>query len=100
MPVARLPATAHLAPIRGERAVLLDGHTALAFDHDAIVARAVAWARDLYRERPDPRGPGGDEFTLRNLVPPPAGSAQPAVGRRATSGSCSTIRRRASTDPS
>ncbi|MFC5993506.1 NUDIX domain-containing protein [Pseudonocardia hispaniensis] len=139
VPVARLPATAHLAPIRGERAVLPGGHTALAFDHDEIVARAVDWARDLYRERPDPRGLIGTEFTLRDLQrvhesvlgeplqkdtfrrrmlgalqetdrlssgtvgkparlfrrvgPPPVGSVQPADGRKATSGSCSDVRR-------
>ncbi|HXV94892.1 MAG TPA: NUDIX domain-containing protein [Pseudonocardia sp.] len=39
----------------------------LAFDHDDIVAAAVAWARAEYRERPDPRRLVGEEFTLLEL---------------------------------
>ncbi|MCW0211823.1 MAG: NUDIX domain-containing protein [Pseudonocardia sp.] len=39
----------------------------LAFDHAAIVRRAVRWARELYRDRPDPRGLAGDAFTLFEL---------------------------------
>jgi 8-oxo-dGTP diphosphatase len=55
------------APISGDRAESPDG-AALAFDHDAIVARAVAWARALHRDRPDPRHLlPGDTFTLHEL---------------------------------
>jgi ADP-ribose pyrophosphatase YjhB (NUDIX family) len=39
----------------------------LSFDHAAIARRAVEWARDLYRDRPDPRGLAGSEFTLFEL---------------------------------
>jgi ADP-ribose pyrophosphatase YjhB (NUDIX family) len=66
VPAARLPG-AHLLPIVDGRAVPPDG-AALAFDHDAIVRRAVAWARALYRDRPDPRGLlGTAAFTLLEL---------------------------------
>src|SRR5919197_1205616 len=37
------------------------------FVHDAIVAAAVAWARELYRAAPDPRRLIGPEFTLLDL---------------------------------
>jgi ADP-ribose pyrophosphatase YjhB (NUDIX family) len=58
-----------LAPIDGEvpRAVLPDGSGGLAFDHDEIVAQAVRWTRDAYRDRPDPAHLIGAEFTLREL---------------------------------
>jgi ADP-ribose pyrophosphatase YjhB (NUDIX family) len=58
-----------LAPIAGAppRPVLPSGHTRLAFDHDLIVEQAVAWARNLYRRAPDPRGLAGAEFTLLEL---------------------------------
>ncbi|WP_246632950.1 NUDIX hydrolase [Pseudonocardia nigra] len=39
----------------------------LAFDHREIVEAAVEWARAEYRERPDPRGLAGQEFTLLEL---------------------------------
>ena len=56
-----------LADVDGSRAVLPPGHAGLAFDHDAIVERAVAWARSRYQEQPDPRGLVADEFTLLDL---------------------------------
>ncbi|GAA1276066.1 NUDIX domain-containing protein [Pseudonocardia aurantiaca] len=49
------------------RPVLPDGQNGLAFDHDEIVETAVKWARDAYRERPDPRRLIGEEFTLLEL---------------------------------
>jgi 8-oxo-dGTP diphosphatase len=66
VPAARL-GTPVTAPIRGDRADPPDGD-GLAYDHDDIVARAVDWARDRYRDRPDPCGllPGGT-FTLLDL---------------------------------
>lgn len=39
----------------------------LDFDHDDIVARAVAWMRGRYAEHPDPDGLLGDAFILREL---------------------------------
>lgn len=66
VPAARLDA-AVTAPIRGDRAEPPDGGN-LAYDHDDIVARAVAWARTRYRDHPDPRGLlPGDTFTLLEL---------------------------------
>jgi ADP-ribose pyrophosphatase YjhB (NUDIX family) len=53
------PTTATLVPV--------DDLPELAFDHDAIVSAAVTWARAGYRERPDPRGFLGREFTLLDL---------------------------------
>jgi len=41
--------------------------TSLAFDHDAIVAAAVAAARQAYATGPDPFGLPGAEFTLHRL---------------------------------
>jgi 8-oxo-dGTP diphosphatase len=66
VPAARLAGRV-TAPIGGDRAEPPDGD-GLAFDHDEVVARAVAWARALYREHPDPRGLlPGDTFTLYEL---------------------------------
>jgi hypothetical protein len=58
-----------VAPIAGAppRPVLPSGHSRLAFDHDRIIERAVAWARNLYSRAPDPRGLAGAEFTLLEL---------------------------------
>ncbi|CAH0123304.1 hypothetical protein SRABI121_00483 [Microbacterium sp. Bi121] len=39
----------------------------LAFDHDQIVAFAVDWLRDRYREQPDPAGLLGEPFTISRL---------------------------------
>ncbi len=39
----------------------------LTFDHDAIIARAVADTQSRYAEAPDPAGLLGEEFTLREL---------------------------------
>jgi 8-oxo-dGTP diphosphatase len=47
--------------------VLPDRQGGLSFDHDQIVEAAVEWARDAYRERPDPRHLIGEEFTLLEL---------------------------------
>lgn len=44
-----------------------DPHTSLAFDHDAIVAVAVAAARQAYVTGPDPFGLPSAEFTLYRL---------------------------------
>ncbi|MGD9988666.1 NUDIX hydrolase [Pseudonocardia sp.] len=63
VPAGSLPATGEglrLAPV----AELSAG--GLPYDHDEIVERAVAWARELHR-RPDPRGLLGEEFTLLEL---------------------------------
>jgi 8-oxo-dGTP diphosphatase len=49
----------------------IDGEVAdaggLLFDHDAIVAEAVSWARVEYSARPDPMGLLDREFTLLEL---------------------------------
>jgi 8-oxo-dGTP diphosphatase len=68
VPAARLPAEL-LVPVVDGRAQLPGGAgDGLAFDHDAIVARAVDWARALHRDRPDPRGLlAGEAFTLLEL---------------------------------
>lgn len=66
VPVQRLGAVA-LAPIDGERAVLVGRQQRLPFDHDDILAEAVRWARQAYSERPDPSGLLGKEFTLYQL---------------------------------
>src|SRR5690606_25055044 len=39
----------------------------LAFDHDRIIAFAVEWPRDQYREAPDPRGMIDGACTLSTL---------------------------------
>lgn len=58
-----------LAPVEGDpgHAVLPAGHDGLAYDHDDVVSHAVGWARALYRQRPDPRGLIGPEFTMLEL---------------------------------
>jgi 8-oxo-dGTP diphosphatase len=66
VPVSRL-GEVRLAPIGGERAVVPGRQQKLPFDHDAIVAEAVRWARAAYTERPDPSGLLGDSFTLYQL---------------------------------
>jgi ADP-ribose pyrophosphatase YjhB (NUDIX family) len=66
VPAHRLPPDL-LVPVVDGRARPPDG-SGLAFDHDAIVQRAVAWARALYRDRPDPRRLlAADAFTLLEL---------------------------------
>jgi 8-oxo-dGTP diphosphatase len=66
VPSARLEG-ADLMPIEGSRAVLAGRQRRLPFDHDEIVAEAVGWARDAYRENPDPSWLLGEEFTLYHL---------------------------------
>jgi len=66
VPAARL-VDVRLAPIAGERAVVPGRQQRLPFDHDAIVAEAVRWARAAYTERPDPSGLLGEAFTLYQL---------------------------------
>ncbi|WFG42356.1 NrtR DNA-binding winged helix domain-containing protein [Pseudonocardia alni] len=39
----------------------------LAYDHDLVVAHALAWARERYAAAPDPAGLVGEEFTLLEL---------------------------------
>ncbi|MCM3847140.1 hypothetical protein ND486_13170 [Pseudonocardia sp. DR1-2] len=39
----------------------------LAYDHDLVVAHALAWARERYAAAPDPAGLAGEEFTLLEL---------------------------------
>jgi 8-oxo-dGTP diphosphatase len=53
-----------LAGIAGNRVELPDGQRHLCFDHDAVVAEAVGWARSAYAEHPDPAGLLEDAFTL------------------------------------
>ncbi|MGD9525539.1 MAG: NUDIX domain-containing protein [Pseudonocardia sp.] len=69
VPPGRLDMDGILAPVTGEpaRPVLPGGQTGLPFDHDAIVAAAVDWARGLYAAAPDPRRLLGPEFTLLDL---------------------------------
>jgi 8-oxo-dGTP diphosphatase len=66
VPVIRLDG-GDLVPIDGHKVVLPGRQRRLPFDHDEIVAEAVDWARGVYRERPDPHGLLGDEFTLYQL---------------------------------
>lgn len=44
-----------------------DGDPALPYDHAAILRAAVDEVRAEYRDRPDPRGLLGEDFTLREL---------------------------------
>lgn len=69
VPPSRLAPGSLLAPVEGDpaRAVLPDGQSKLAFDHDEIVTAAVRWARALYSALPDPRHLIGDEFVLLDL---------------------------------
>ncbi len=46
---------------------LPDGQRELPFDHESIVARAIATLRDRYAERPDPTGLLGPHFTMLDL---------------------------------
>ncbi len=64
-----LPQGCRLAPVGGDPVVVeVDGAPVeLAFDHEAIVAEAVRWARAEYGERPDPRRILGEQFTLYEL---------------------------------
>jgi 8-oxo-dGTP diphosphatase len=57
----------HLAPVDGDQLHLPASHPTPAFDHDQIVAAAVAAIRDVYAARPDPSGLLGEEFTLFEL---------------------------------
>lgn len=61
--------TCLLAPVEGEppAAVVAGRPGGLLFDHDAIVAEAVRWARAAYADRPDPMHVLGEEFTLYQL---------------------------------
>lgn len=56
-----------LAPIVGERAQLPGRQKRLPYDHDLIVAEAVAWVRSEHRRGPDPFGLLAPEFTLSDL---------------------------------
>ena len=67
---------AHLAPVRAAALANVDEDVAivpvtdvaaLACDHDAILALAVAQLRALYEEHPDPSGLLGDKFTMLEL---------------------------------
>jgi 8-oxo-dGTP diphosphatase len=59
--------TRELVPVDGERLRLPGRYRKLAFDHDQIVAAAVAATREAYAARPDPAGLLGAEFTLLQL---------------------------------
>jgi 8-oxo-dGTP diphosphatase len=66
VPASRL-GDVRLAPIDGERVLVPGRWQRLPFDHDAIVAEAVRWARAAYVDRPDPSGLLGEAFTLYQL---------------------------------
>lgn len=52
---------------RTSRLVPVDPPGQRLYGHDGIVARAVADLRERYRDKPDPDGLLGDEFTLLDL---------------------------------
>lgn len=57
-----------LGVVDGSRVRAPGGQRRLPFDHDAIVAHAVSWARERYGRRPDPaRLLDKEEFSLREL---------------------------------
>jgi 8-oxo-dGTP diphosphatase len=56
-----------LAPIERERVLVPGRQQKLPYDHNAIVAEAVRWARAAYLDRPDPSGLLGESFTLYEL---------------------------------
>ena len=56
-----------LGPVVGERAQLPGRQNRLPYDHDQIVAEAVAWVRSAHRRRPDPFRLLGRDFTLSDL---------------------------------
>jgi 8-oxo-dGTP diphosphatase len=56
-----------LVGIDGVSVELPDGQRHLCFDHDAVVAAAVGWARAAYAEHPDPAGLLGGTFTRYEL---------------------------------
>lgn len=68
VPTTRLAGmTGLLAGVHDGAVVLRGERVPLAFDHDAVVRRAVTRVRATYREQPDPAGLAGDEFTLLEL---------------------------------